>query len=320
MRAGMRELVICSVAATLSACGGGGGGGGVASIPTPPTSPPPAPNPNPNPNPNPVPPPLPSGAVGLTGGPFKTFSASANLTTGVDQFHISYSPQGDVYTVSGPGVDEGRLIDTHIGSGSWMTGSTTWQTISNTSSYVTAGSSNVPQPTAIVTLDWANAPYSSSDLKYTSFGNWSGANAGGNFVYGTLAPISAIPVMGSATFNGDVRGYTSRDGALWGTINLQFDFAQGNLAGSLAVGVTDPSGWNALPIAPHPFSGTVTSATGTFSGAFNVPGSSAESSLTGTFTGPDASELMGSFLGPYVSPNDNEWGTMNGVFRGKKAP
>jgi hypothetical protein len=315
MRAGMRELVICSVAATLSACGGGGGGG-VASIPTPPTTPPPVPNPNPNP----VPPPMPSGAIGLTGGPFKTFSASANLTTGVDEFHISYSSAGNIYTVSGPGVDEGRLIDTHVGSGSWMTGSTTWQTISNTSSYVTAGNSNVPQATPVVSLDWANAPYSESNLTYTSFGSWSAANAGGSFVYGTLAPVSAIPATGTATFNGDVRGYTSRDGALWGNISLQFDFAQGNLAGSLAAAVTDPSGWNVLPIAPHAFSGTVTSGAGTFSGAFNVPGSSAASSLTGTFTGPDASELMGSFLSPYLSPNDNEWGTMNGVFTGKKAP
>lgn len=316
---GFAILVAVSTLA-LGACGGGagGGGGGTAFIPTPPSSPPPAGG-----DPNPVAPPMPAGAVGLIGGPFTTFSASADSTgliTGTDQFRISYSPDGNVYTVSGPGVEEGRLINAEIFGGSWLQGSNTWQTITATRSFVSAGNSTVPQTNASVFLDWANAPYSQSDLTYTSFGSWSGASAGGSFVYGSAAPVSAIPATGTATYSGTVRGYTSGDGPLWGNIGLQFDFAGGSLAGSITAAVSDPTGWDALSIGTYAFSGTIASGTGSFAGAFSVPGSTAASSLDGKFTGLDASELMGSFLAPYLSPNTNQWGTMNGVFAGKKGP
>ena len=103
-----RELVPIGIAVTLAGCGGGGGGS-VASIPPPPTQPgsvsPPAP------------PPLPAGPIGLTGGPFTTYSATfdGNVpTVAKDAVQISYSPATNLYTVSAPGLQPGSLVNTRV--------------------------------------------------------------------------------------------------------------------------------------------------------------------------------------------------------------
>ena len=307
-----------TVGLTLALCAcGGGDSGSVAYIPPPP--PPPAPDPNPSP------PPFPEGAIGLTGGPFSTYSASfdgsGNLIAAADAFHISYSADDNVYTVSGPGLEQGHLVDTTIGSGSWMTGSSTWQSISYTSSNVTQGDATTEQ-VGFVALDWANAPYSESTLAYTSFGSWAGADGkGGYFVYGVPTATGDVPVTGTADYSGEIRGLTSGDGELWGSIGLEFDFGGGTLSGSMAPMVSDVTGWDGVGLGTYTFHDTVYSRDGTsFSGAFMVPGSDADSSFQGNFNGPGGVEVMGNFSAPYQSPNTQQWGTMTGVFGARQKP
>lgn len=303
---------------TLALCACGGGDGGVAYIPPPPAPPPPV-------DPNAGEPPMPADAIGLTGGPFATYTAwvdrNGNLNTGADDFHISYSAADNVYTVSGPGLNQGHLVQTSISEGSWMTGSSKWLTIRNTNSYVTEGDSTTEQAGS-VTLDWANAPYSESNLTYTSFGSWGAAdNIGGYFVYGTPTLAGDVPVTGTADYTGEVRGTTSLDGALSGSIDLQFDFAAGTLAGSMQPMVADWTDWGALPLGTYTMRDTVYSSGGTtFSGAWTVPGSNADSSFRGNFNGPGAVEAMGNWSAPYQSPNSGQWGTMIGVFGATKKP
>lgn len=302
----------------LCACGGGGESGGLAYIPPPP--------PAPAPDPNPSPPPFPEGAIGLTGGPFSTYSASSdgsgNLIAAADDFHISYSPDDNVYTVSGPGLQPGHLVDTTIGSGSYMDGSATWQSIDYTTSSVTQGDATTEQPNAFVLLDWANAPYSESNLVYTSLGAWGGEDGkGGYFVYGVPTVAGDVPVTGTADYSGEIRGLTSGDGALFGTIGLEFDFGGGTLSGSMEPTVLDATGWSGVGLGTYTFQDTVYSRNGTsFSGAFAVPGSDADSAFHGNFNGPGGIEVMGNFSAPYQSPNTQQWGTMTGVFGARQKP
>ena len=70
-----------------------------------------------------------------------------------------------------------------------------------------------------------------------------------------------------------------------------------------------------LGLGTYTFHDTVYSRNGTsFSGAFMVPGSDADSSFQGNFNGPGGVEVMGNFSAPYQSPNTQQWGTMTGVF------
>lgn len=315
----LRPTTILGLTLALCACGGDDTGG-VAYIPPPP--PPPAPAPDPNPSP----PPMPADAIGLTGGPFSTYTVATdgtgNVTAGVNDFQISYSADDNVYTVSGPGLEQGHLIGTTIGSGSWMTGGTTWSTISYTSSFVSRGDTEVPQENGLVSLDWANAPYSESDLRYTSFGSWAGAdNRGGSFVYGVPTAVGDVPVTGTADYSGDIRGMTSGDGNFWGSIGLEFDFGSGTLSGSMSPVISYADGWDSIGLGTYTFHDTVYSRGGTsFSGAFAVPGSDADSSFQGNFNGPGGVEVMGNFSAPYQSPNTQQWGTMTGVFGARQKP
>lgn len=79
--------------------------------------------------------------------------------------------------------------------------------------------------------------------------------------------------------------------------------------------------WDAISLGTYNFRDTVYS-TGSrsFSGAFAVPGSDGASSFSGNFAGPGAAELMDGWKAPFRNPVTNNWGTMGGVFAGKKGP
>jgi len=299
---------------TLCACGGGGTQFVYPSLPPPPP-----------PVEDPGPPALPDAAIGLVGGPFTTYSASFNssgdVTSAKDAVHISYSADDDIYTFSAPGVEEGHLIGTTIGSGSYSS-SSKWDQIYYTTSFVSQGDSAVPQENAYVALDWGTAPYSASDLTYTSFGSWNGADGNsGSFVYGIPSTVGDIPVSGTADYSGQIRGTAADDGSVYGSIGLEFDFAAGTLSGTMEPYVSIYDGWDTASLGTYTFRDTVYSVGGTsFSGAFSVPGSDAPSSFQGNFNGPGAVELMGNFSAPYLSPNTGNWATMTGVFGGKKTP
>ena len=170
-------------------------------------------------------------------------------------------------------------------------------------------------------LDWPSAPFKTSDLTYTSFGYWGGQGTGGMIVYGAPTSPRDMPVSGAATYEGKVLGSTGNF-QVFGTIGFNFDFAGGTLSGSMTTNQAGLSG-SSLPLGTYTFRDTVFSpGSSTFSGSFNVPGSSAASSFSGSFTGPGATELMGNWTAPYLTPTlvTQSWGTMSGVFAGKRKP
>ncbi|GAA4010646.1 hypothetical protein GCM10022211_26410 [Sphingomonas humi] len=310
-------LVVTSILSLgLMGCGGGGSAAQVASIPAPPPAAPPPPTSPPTP---PVPPPLPAGLIGLQSDkPFSTVSA---LTDGgvyvslpePDAVHIRYSAADGLYTMTLANMSrEGQLAPIG-GNGSFHDKG--WINISSTRSDLLDGKGPQKQG-VIVTLDWP----ASSVFRYTNFGQWNGGcpmgcNIG-MFAYGIPTSASHMPVTGSASFDGEIRGYTSRSEGyvdVLGYVTLNFDFGAGKLAG-----VMRPEAyftWDPTPLGDYVFRDTVYAKGSTkFSGAFNVPGSTAPSSFTGSFTGPSANELMAQWQAPFVRPGTTETGQMVGVW------
>ncbi len=170
----------------------------------------------------------------------------------------------------------------------------------------------------------------SVSLTYTSFGHWEAGPSAvngdtvrfGEFAFGIPTPQSEVPVTGTASYDAFVYGSVQTDRltdqlAVGGDAHLVFDFGAGTLSGWMDPILMDDLG--PTPLGRYGFVNTVYS-TGsqTFSGAFLVPGTNADSGFIGQFTGPDASELMASWYAPFVSLWDNSQGTMSGVWVGKK--
>jgi hypothetical protein len=236
-----------------------------------------------------------------------------------DALKITYSAVDGRYVVSIPQFETGRLTNTR-GYGSLTPDGTAWQYIDGTHSLVTKGESEELQNVGV----WLAWPASSS-LTYTSFGYWSGSYdasgsltvSQGHFVYGIPTRAGDVPLSGAATYSGSVRGFTDAGDQVYGTVGLTFDFGRGALDGKLALELSD--GWELSPLPVYTFRDTVFSVgSTTFSGKFNVPGSIADSSFSGRFTGPRAAELMAVFRAPYLNPFNAEWGTVNGVWAAGK--
>ncbi|KUO54696.1 MAG: hypothetical protein APF82_08715 [Sphingomonadales bacterium BRH_c42] len=223
-----------------------------------------------------------------------------------------------------PDYQEGTLLPRGAGSGSFDSGG--WVNLRSTISDVTVGSGSEKQ-LVTVTLDWPE----SSPYTYTSFGSWSGplpmGHNNGVFAYGIPTAVSDIPVTGEANYTGEIRGLTNGEptvgGAIgpvldvFGSVALSFDFAAGTLSGEMKPQIAPV--WDVVPLGIYTFRDTVY-APGSlnFSGAFLVPGSSADSYFSGSFTGPQGAELMANWLAPFQDPTTGGWGTMSGVWVARK--
>ena len=322
-----------SAAALLSACGGGGGSG-LNSIPTPVPSPTPAPTQTPTPASAPIAPPIPAGPIGLTSaGVFATEVAGSVITAdpktgvpvapgvlsgGADLVAISYDPADQRYTVTIPTFEPGQLIHPS-GNGSFQSGATVWQSLYSTFNEVTKNGSSELQ-NVHVTLDWpASSPYS-----YTNFGSWDSSTdvepgratvRYGVFTYGVPTPAGAVPVTGSASFEGQIRGVSQNTAFqnVYGSVSMNFDFAAGLLNGVLRPTYSD--GWDDWAFAPAAFRETVYASGGTsFSGKFDTAVASADARFAGQFTGPGASELMANFQGTFLLPEFQRSLTISGVW------
>lgn len=310
-----------AIALALAACGGGGGGGsGTNFIPAPPPPPPP-------PSPT-TPPPLPPGPIGLQSDkPFATVGAWTDgwgtLSTDAGAVRISYSAADNRYSIKLPEYQEGYLVPKG-GNGSFN--SSGWTNLHSTISDVTLGAGPTTQ-FVTATLDWP----ASSPFTYTSFGKWFGPGAMGDhqgvFAYGIPTAAGDMPVTGSASYAGQIRGITSGELSgsnsigpildVFGSVFLSFDFGAGTLSGSMEPQIAPQ--WDAISLGTYTFRDTVYSAgSTTFSGAFNVPGSSGVSSFSGSFTGPRGAELMGKWQAPFIYPNTTQVGRMSGVWIAKK--
>lgn len=317
-------LLAPATALALTACGGGGGSGtGVALTPPSPTPPPPAPPPT-----SPTPPPLPSAPIGLqSNAPFATVSAWTDgwgsLNTQTDAVKIAYSAAENRYTVTLPTYQEGRLVP-RSGNGSF--GSNGWINLSSTNSDLTLGAGPAIQQ-VIVTLDWP----ASSPFTYTSFGSWAGplpmGEIQGVFAYGIPTLGADMPVTGSASYGGEIRGFT--DGlppggsgsvaplSVFGSVLLSFDFGAGTLSGQMNPEIAPV--WDPVSLGTYTFRNTVySSGSTTFSGAFSVPGSNSASSFSGRFTGPQAAELLANWTAPYIYPGTTHEGMMSGAWIAKR--
>jgi hypothetical protein len=239
------------------------------------------------------------------------------MSAGADAVSISYSSSDGRYTVSLPDYQEGILSPNYESAGGWLYPR-------HTGSDLLLGEGPETQPVTVI-LERPNA----SEYSYTSFGMWSGplpmGQNDGFFAYGIPTSTGEIPVTGTANYSGEVRGTTNgegtADGSIWvipvgGSVDLSFNFGAGTLSGEMRPFIVP---WDAVPLGTYTFRDTLYS-TGSlsFSGAFIVPGSSANSSFSGNFTGPQGAELMANWLAPFQNPTTGLWGMMGGVWVAKK--
>jgi hypothetical protein len=226
---------------------------------------------------------------------------------------IAYSAVDGLYTVTLPHGLEGQLV-AKSGNGSFNENG--WIKLQSTNSDLTRGKG--PETQGRVTLDWP----ASSQFTYTNFGEWDlgcpmGCNQG-VFAYGVPTAASDMPVTGSASYDGVLKGLTDTALGVFGTVFLSLDFAAGTINGHMKPEVAF-NGWDATSLGTYTFRDTVYSRGSTsFSGAFNVPGSDAPSLFSGSFTGPNAAELMANWQAPYLRPGTTEAGMMSGVWIAKK--
>ena len=302
------RISLASGALSLGACGGGGGISAIATLPitAPPTTPAPAPAP--------TQPPIPAGLIGLrSSAPFSTVAASAEGPT-TPPVQFSYSSATDRYTISIPGFPTGELV-TLGGNGTFNSGASTWIHLNGTFNAVTVGSSSVEQGLR-VSLDWPP----SSTYTYTNTGSWflpMNSVPAGVFGYGIPTAMGDVPLTGAATYAGEVQGVASDASWVGGSVSLTFDFGAGSLSGVMKPRVAPV--WDVYALGDYTFRNTAFAKGSTsFSGAFNVTGSTAPSSFQGSFNGPQAAELMANWTAPYLNPETNHWGTISGIWTAKK--
>lgn len=251
---------------------------------------------------------MPAGQIGLV-------SDAPFAVVGTRPVALSYSAATGTYTISLPDFQTGQLVTLGV-NGSYIAGSSTWQTVNGTYNAVTAGESSAQQDVRVA-LDWP----ASSSLKYTSTGSWYFLNnylPQGYFAYGIPTAGPDMPLSGTGSYKGAIEGGADDGSYIFGSVSLAFDFAAGTLAGSMSPTLSYWD-WTDYPLGDYTFRDTVFSRGSTsFSGAFTVPGSNASSAFNGRFNGPGAAELMASWNAPYTHPVSKEAGTMGGIWTAKK--
>ena len=152
--------------------------------------------------------------------------------------------------------------------------------------------------------------------RYSNLAAWAVPAAGGQAAlagttaFGIATPAGAVPTSGSASFEGLIEGLSTETGPwgwdketvpAWvsGSVLLTFNFGSGSLTGELRPYLVADKRYDIGTIA---FAKTVFGiGSQTFTGSFdtNVTGAN---SFSGRFTGPNAEELIGKWVFPYLSP------------------
>lgn len=329
----MKPVALCGLsvlALALTACGGGGGAY-VSGIPAPPVNPTPTPTPSPTPTPTPTPT-SPQQATaapaimrgGIASQEFASKGATLSevsfpkydgpLTGSADVLRIRYDASSNKYEVLEPQTSTWRALTPSQGTTpiglEWRTGETT----PYTGLYPQRAPDSLPE-------DLANS------YSYSALAIWFNGQTGrlGTVAFGLASQASAIPISGSASYNGFIAGDSTEtwDWGSWGrglasvegNIKLTFDFGLGSLSGSVSPQIYVDSRYD---LAPINFANTVYAAGGTtFSGRFDtsLPGAN---SFSGLFTGPQAQELIGNFVFPYTSALDGKPYEAGGGFIARK--
>jgi hypothetical protein len=284
-----KRLLIGTASLPLAACGGGGDAGVESIPPPPPTSPPPQ-----------------GAAVTIFSNPipgmFASVSTSAPrsgsgsaLTLGdvskndADQVHIRYS-SGGYYEIQMPGAAWDTLI---FAKGSVPQDPAFFNYFQPQSA---------PQNSAFLATEIART----QGYRYSELGAWFDGRRVGEIAFGFPTAAGQVPVTGSASYSGMVRGtsdvvaFDSFDGyylsPVTGTVQLGFDFAKGTLDGSMNLSL---SGVSPSSLGTVKFTNTVFSAGSTsYSGTFDTS-ASGQNYFFGQFTGPHAEETIGAWALPF---------------------
>lgn len=306
-------MTIVLAACSIAACGGGGGGSGPSSTPPPPPPPPSPPPPPPQSSsvtvfPDPV---VGEFAVVGTsiagkGGNLDTYASAGDRFGKVsradaDQPDIRYTESG-FYEIRMPGGDWSRLV--HYGG-----------LVDPTAD------NNYFQPADVATnhgyLVIANAA-KWNGYSYSEIGSWGSEAAGryGSIAFGVPTAAGNVPVSGSATFEGLVKGSADIMQAdllyggfvplpVDGTVTLSFDFAAGTLSGAMKL--YGPDGMNPFEIGTFSFRETVYSVgSASYSGKFET-GAVGDNFFLGRFTGPNAEETIGAWALPFIFTRGGEF-------------
>ena len=295
------KCVAIAAALTLSACGGGGGGGsggsGIISTPPPPAAPasikifatPTVGD---------------YASVGASvagpGGTLDTYS-SPNLqfgpisTASGDQAQFRYT-SGGFYEVKLASANYDRLVP--------------YDGLANPD----PNTNNHFQPDSVAQNVAYVVTKNARDLgfAYSELAAWGSAAQGryGYVGFGSPTPQGSVPTTGSATFAGLVQGTTdilAPDNLLGGyatldvsgSVDLNFDFATGTLAGSMSL-LLDGAGMNPATLGTFTFKDTVFSVgSTTYSGSFDTA-LAGQNFFLGRFTGPNAQETIGAWALPFL--------------------
>lgn len=274
-------LVLLALAA-LSACGGNSNGG-IAAAPTP------LPTPTPTPTQ-----PANDTTVELLGAPATQELAVA---TRDDPLQVRYDAARNVYELKDGNIDWSAVIDNPD----------VLDSPNRQFRIAGQGSSSYLRLEAHNRETYPAHRYQYSNLAYWQASGADGADFGNVAAIGAATPVSAVPVTGTASFEGLAVGQADIKDTGWGfattrlegTVKLDFDFAAGTLSGSLALATACDCS-NAISTGTIAFGNTVYSrGSQTFSGSFatNVPGIN---TFDGRFTGPGAEELIGSWALPLL--------------------
>ena len=300
------RTVIATGCFALAACGAGGVGHVASSPPAPtpstPTSPPPVRIFN---NPTPAEYTSVSASIAGPGGNLDTYdSAAARFgavsTAEADQARIRYN-SGGYYEIDLPGADWDRLVQ-YKGTVNPHPDNNYFQP------------SSVPMNEAYLVTSISR----DKGYLYSELGSWGSATASrfGYMAFGQATPVGGVPTVGSATYSGMVVGsadFMTADNlyggyvslGVEGTVQLNFDFGNGTLGGSMSLSF--PDGMNPADLGTFTFRDTVFSAgSTTYSGSFNTA-VSGQNFFLGRFTGPAGEETIGAWALPFVFDRGGEY-------------
>ena len=169
------------------------------------------------------------------------------------------------------------------------------------------------------------------DYSYTNYaviveGGW--GYPVGELAFGLPTAEGDVPVSGSASYEAEVHGGDGQINGEWdfqphnytvgGNANLTFDFGEGTLSGHFDPTLYNYSGeeWS---LGRYTFVNTVFGVGNTaFSGDLQHVDFTDLGSFEGSFTGPQAAELLSRWQVPYLNPWSNEQGSLHGIWIGRK--
>lgn len=230
---------------------------------------------------------------------------ATTMAKDVDAVRIEYSASQSSYLVSLPATAQARLADSSlIDSAGNVVGTLTLEPQSDGFTYANIGSWVVVKTPLDIRM--------------------------GDFAFGTPTESGNVPVTGTSSYSGIVKGqtneaYVQSDGTLnpsiiAGTVSMSFDFGAGTFSGHIRPSL---SCWACIwedALTPLQFAQTVYSSGSTrYSGKFDtaLPGAN---SFEGLFAGPNAVETMATFQAPYAEPYSGKTYEMTGVWVARQTP